>query len=221
MHYIDILILIFLIYIYHATLYIYNIININAYPYSMLWSLFACIYLYFYSYTGQSFSLPDLETFQTTFKLLPTPLLRNHGGHRLNTQCYHVDECLEANLGKVTLLYMCTTNICTSIIYILSHYFLRHAPTLLTLLLSCTPYHIHVDMQYLIGTGQGLPTTFVYELDMSVSSFTLFLIALNSDPDPPKVGTVSQYMYIVCIYIRIVCRFLASFWQTVVCMVTL
>ena len=49
-------------------------------------------------------------------------------------------------------------------------------------------------MQYLIGTGQGLPTTFVYELDMSVSSFTLFLIALNSDPDPPKVGTINSSM---------------------------
>lgn len=51
-----------------------------------------------------------------------------------------------------------------------------------------------LDMEYVIGVGQNITTTFWYEVDMSTSSFTFFLIGVANDPDPPMVVSISYAM---------------------------
>jgi len=51
-----------------------------------------------------------------------------------------------------------------------------------------------LDMEYIIGIGQNISTTYWYEVDMSTSSFTFFLIGVANDPDPPMVVSISYAM---------------------------
>lgn len=52
----------------------------------------------------------------------------------------------------------------------------------------------NLDVQYMVGVGQGIPTTYWYEPDYSSSSFTVFLADVNNDTNPPKVISISYGM---------------------------
>lgn len=103
-----------------------------------------------YSSIGVSYSIPDLNMFESVFRLpQPGPKLRSRGGHVLDVPCgENPDSCFEGQL----------------------------------------------DMEYIIGIGQNITSIYWYEVDMSTSSFTFFLIGVANDPDPPMVVSISYAM---------------------------
>jgi subtilase family serine protease len=55
-------------------------------------------------------------------------------------------------------------------------------------------FESNLDIQYLTSTAQLMFDIFWYESDKSSSSFTLFLMELNNEADPPKVISISYGM---------------------------